>query len=252
MKNQNSLIMKRIIPLIVLFMTVSVLQSQNAKEAIQNTKQVMEGKKNLERDSKELAAFTAKVESFYKVFDARNTEKSNELKLSIIQDMVREVQQTGVKAKKARREITQSTTEIISDRKEIEDNKKDSRRTRYDRRDDKRDQARDKANLRDDKRDRRDDIKDLKMQITRAERQAAILKALKAYNFSYGKGDLEKASINKKLIEEFKETMKADIIDTKRELEEDMREAKEDRRERRDDKNEDNETDRKKRRRIRN
>ncbi|WP_299535704.1 hypothetical protein [Ulvibacterium sp.] len=220
-----------------------LLQGQNAKEAIQNTKQVAEGKKSLQRDMQELEAFKVKTTALNTAFEERNTEKSNELKASIIQDMVREVGQSGEKAKKARMEIAQSSSEVRSERREIRRDREDSDRGRYDRRDDERDLARDKANARDDRRDRRDDIGDFQKQIDRAERQAAILEKLRTYNFGFEALAMEKALAHKALVTEFKDILLDDIAATKRELGEDVRESREDRRERRDDRNERNELD---------
>lgn len=233
---------------LVLILTGITLQAQNAKEAIQNTKQIVEGKKMLERDIKELEKFKAKIVLFNTAFDAKNSEEANTLKKSIVSDMLREVEQSGVKAKQARREIAQSSAEVRSDRRENRDNREDSKRGRFDRRDDKRDAARDRANTRDDMRDRRDDVRDFEMQIQRAETQANILKKLKTFNFSFNESDYETSLVNKKLISDFIVTMKQDIEATKRELAEDNRERKEDRRERVDDRNERNEKDSKKRR----
>lgn len=222
--------------------------AQNAKEAIQNTQQIVEGKKMLERDVKELKQFKAKIGLFNAAFDAKNSEEANTLKKSIITDMIREVEQSGVKAKKARKEIAQSSAEVRSDRRENRRNREDSKHGRYDRRDDQRDMARDRANTRDDMRDRRDDIRDFELQIQRAETQAEILKKLKVYNFSFKDTDFETSLVNKKLISDFVDSMHQDIEATKRELAEDNRERREDRRERVDDRNERNEKDLKKRR----
>lgn len=240
--------MKLTIKLVLIALVLSTsLQAQNAKEAIQNTKQIQEGKKNLERDIKELNAFNEKLKLFSTSFDNKDELSVNELKAEIVSDMVREVKQSEVKAKKARQEIAQSSAEIRSDRREIRQNKEDSKRGRYDRKDDKRDMARDQANKRDDKRDRRDDVRDFEQQIERAKLQATILKKLKAYNFSFS--DSETALLNKKLILDFVATLNQDIEATKRELAEDQRERREDSRERRDDRTERNEKEVKKRRR---
>ena len=242
--------LKNLISVFVLMVCFS-LQGQNVKEAIQNTRQIAEGKKNLERDIKELEAFKVKIAALNTAFDARNVEKSNELKASILKDMIREVGQSGEKAKKARLEIAQSSSEVRSERREIRRDKEDSERGRYDRRDDERDLARDRANARDDRRDRRDDIRDFQAQVDRAERQADILKTIREYSFSFEESRLEKAVANKALLQDFQQILQEDIIATKRELGEDVRESREDRRERRDDRNERNEVDRK-RKRIRN
>ena len=224
------------------------LQGQNAKEAIQNTKQKAEGKMMLERDVKELEAFKAKIAAFDTAFEARNLEKTNELKASIVKDMVREVGQSGEKAKKARMEIAQSSAEVRSERREIRRDREDSDRGRYDRNDDERDLARDKANARDDRRDRRDDIGDFQKQIDRAERQAVILEKLKDYQFGFEASALEKAVAQKALLQEFQKNLEEDVVATKMELNEDIRESREDRRERRDDRNERNELDSKRKR----
>ena len=224
------------------------LNAQNVKEAIQNSQQIAEGKKNLERDMKELEAFKIKTAALATAFDTKNMVKTNELKVSLVQDMIREVGQSKEKAMKAQKEISQSSQEVRSERREIRRDKEDSDRGRFDRKDDERDLARDKANARDDRRDRRDDIRDFQGQIDRAERQAKILAALKDYNFSDDNVAIEQALMNKKMIMEFQEILQEDIAATQRELGEDVRESREDRRERRDDRNERNEVDSKRKR----
>ncbi|NAS11484.1 hypothetical protein [Poritiphilus flavus] len=227
------------------------LQGQNVKEAIQNSKQIAEGKKNLERDIKELEAFKAKLAVLDTAFETRNSERSNEVKANIVKDMIREVGQSGEKAKKARKEIAQSSAEVRSERREIREDREDSDHGGYDRRDDERDLARDKANARDDRRDRRDDIRDFQGQIDRAEKQASILEKLKEYSFSFEDADMEKAVAQKALLLEFKTSLEQDVEATKRELNEDIRESREDRRERRDDRNERDEYDTKRKRKRR-
>ncbi|MDY8135915.1 hypothetical protein [Aquimarina sp. 2201CG5-10] len=231
MKNAKILLL----PLLLMSITIT---GQNTKEAIQNTAQIVQGKKNLERDIKELKAIQIKMVSFNKAFDIKDETKTNDIKRDIISDIIREVKQSEEKAKQARREIAQSSAEIRSDRAEIRRNRDDSDRGRYDRQDDQRDMARDQINKNDDKRDRRDDIGDLKLQITVLERQAHILETLKTFNFSFNSNQLEKSVVNKKLLKEFIDTLQQDIEITKRELAEDNRERKEDRRERRDDRTE--------------
>ena len=137
------------------------------------------GKKNLERDMKELEGFKSKTTSLSTAYEAGDMKKTNELKASIVKDMIREVAQSKEKAEKARREISQSSQEVRSERREIRRDKDDSDHGRYDRNDDERDLARDRANARDDRRDRRDDIRDFQGQIDRAEKQVKILEALK-------------------------------------------------------------------------
>ena len=221
--------------LIVLVVSTFPLLAQNVKERVQNNVQIAEGKKNLERDTRELAAFKAKVVNFDAAFENRNLAEVGNLKLSILADMKREVEQSKVKAAKARKEIAQSSAEVRSDRRELKRDRKDSNSTRRDKRDDQKDMARDKANKRDDKRDRRDDIRDQKSIVDRLEKQSGILQKLTAYSFSFDAGALQTAAANKVLIGNFVQTMRADIVATKQELSEDMRENREDRRETRDD-----------------
>lgn len=243
------MIMKHFIKILILvFCTHTIAQAQNAKEAIQNTKQIITGKKMLERDIKELHAFKSKVQLFTISFEAKDTKEVASLTSSILLDMTREVEQSCKKAKMARKEIAQSSAEVRSDRRENRRNREDSERTRYDNHDDQKDEARDRANTRDDRRDKRDDKRDFQQQIHRAEQQTRILKTLKTFNFSFDESNFDKALANKKLIADFLTILQQDIEATKRELAEDKREQREDRRERRDDQNERNEIDSKKRR----
>lgn len=248
--------MKKTIKLFVIALMVgSLTYAQNTREAINNTKQIIEGKKLLERDEAELKGFRAKLGMLKTAVNKDNQAEVRKLKEDLVTDMMREVEQSGVKAKKARLEIAQSSAEVRSDRREIRDNREDSKRGRYDSRDDQRDMARDQANKRDDKRDRRDDIRDLQQIIDNAEKQAKLLQAIKNYDFTLDTPDKEAYIARKKMVKgtfnEFIGTLKADIAATKRELAEDNRERREDRRERIDDREERKEVD-SKRRRIRN
>ena len=227
----------------------SISFGQNVKEGIQNTKQIIEGKKMLERDMKELQMIQAKVTKLKSVYEEEEEIGANELMRDLISDFKREVLQSGEKAKMARKEIAQSSAEIRSDRREIRGNRDDSKNGRFDRRDDKRDMARDKANMRDDRRDRRDDKRDFEMQIQRADEQATILKSLSGHQFKFSEDQAQVNQDKMDLIDQFIVTLKADIEATKRELSEDNRERREDRRERQDDRNERNEKDKKKRKR---
>lgn len=241
--------MRKIITLLTLaFFCISVTNGQNAREAAQNSKQIQEGKKNLERDIQELAAFKEKHEQFKTAYGEKDAASTNKVMGRIISDMKREVKQSTIKAKKAKKEIAQSSAEIRTERREIQRDKKDASRGRFDRRDDKRDLARDRANLKDDQRDRRDDVRDFKEQIARTERQKQILTNLQSYKFTFDDADFESAMVNKNLVLEFIDSMQQDIEATKIELGEDRQERREDKRERRDDRNERNEHDRYKRR----
>ncbi|GAA4268335.1 hypothetical protein [Hyunsoonleella aestuarii] len=245
--------MKKLVKLIVLLFFASIVSNaQNAKEAIQNTKQIIEGKKMLDRDIKELETFNTKFKILKSAVNGDDQDEVDRLKEDLIKDMAREVEQSGVKAKMAHKEIAQSSAEIRSDRREIRRDKEDSKRGRYDRRDDEKDLARDRANKRDDQRDRRDDIRDFQQQIDRAKKQAELLKLLREQSFSLKYQTKEAFAERKKFVKttflSFRDTMKADIAATKRELAEDNRERREDRRERVDDRNERDENDLKKKR----
>ncbi|MFT4565394.1 MAG: hypothetical protein ACI9FN_000347 [Saprospiraceae bacterium] len=158
--------------------------AQNTKERIQNNNQISEGKKNFDRDTKEIAEVKVKVNLFNNQFEMKNLAEVKILKLKIIEDFRREVEQSEVKAVKARREIAQSSAEVRSDRRELQRDRNDSQRGRFDKEDDKKDMRRDKRNKRDDKRDRRDDKRDFEAQVERTEQQKTILSGL--INFKFG------------------------------------------------------------------
>jgi len=245
--------MKNIITLFVLVLFVTTtLNAQNAKEAIQNTNQITEGKKNLERDTQELKDFNVELHKLKEAVSKKNQLAVNNISQKLIRAMEREVGQSGNKSKKAQQEISQSSAEVRSDRREIDDNKKDSNRGRYDRNDDKNDMARDQANSRDDRRDRVDDMSDFNKQIERTKNQAEILQTLKTFDFTVEHIEREdyiaKKRAIKKSFKEFVKLMKEDIEATKRELAEDNREQREDSRERQDDRNERNEKEAKRKR----
>ena len=76
------------------------------------------------------------------------------------------------------------------------------------------------------KRDKRDDQSDLQQQIARTNRQKQILNTLEAFTFSFEPSASEKAIANIKLMDEFLQTMEADIAATKVELAEGQARAK--------------------------
>lgn len=182
---------------IVLFFNVAVCQ--NVIRAKQNIKQFSGGNKNLESDSKELEAFKLKIAAFDKAFEARNLVVSNELKLSLLEDMAREVQQSNVKEKQARLEKVQRSAEIrAGNRKAIG--------------------CKNNANQRDELLERKDDIKDSKQQIKRAKHQSIIVETLKFYEFSFELINLELAVANKEMLHHFLELLEEDLLAAKKEL----------------------------------
>jgi hypothetical protein len=225
---------------IVVFLSPFV-SAQNVREAAQNTAQIQEGRQMLARDVRELEEFDDKIELLTLMFDSKNQDRANVIKETLLLDMMKEVRQSGVKAKQARIEIAQSSAEVRSDNREVRRDRNDSADGGRDRRDDKKDLARDKMNQRDDRRDRRDDIRDFEAQVERAEKQKEVLDNLKMAHLKFGYFSRENAMAKKVLIQQFRKTMVEDIEATRRELGEDKREQGEDRRERRDDRHERNE-----------
>ncbi len=210
---------------------------QNSKEAATNQKAIEVGQEQLEKDIAQLAAFKTKVEAFTGAYNNKVSEKVISLKGDIVTDMQREVEQSERKIAQDKQELSQSINEKNSSNREV-------RRSRIDRatRDgdvgDGRDLRDDKRDKRDDTRDAKDDQTDLQNQIARTERQRQILNTLKVFTFSFEPSAKEKALANIKLMNEFIQTMEADIAATKAELAEDKVEQKEDRSERREDKRE--------------
>lgn len=212
-------------------------QIRSNVEKAADHQQIAVDKHQLERDSKELAAFEGKLKLAEKAWKARNVNTLNKLRAELVDDMQREIEQSERKLNQAQKEVKESNSEIRSDNREIRRDKKDASRGR-DRADDRRDLARDRHDRRDDIRDRRDDVNDRAERKRRLENQKKIYATLKAYNFSLDGPSKEKAQTNKKLLHSFLATMKADLNETKEELREDKGELREDRRETRDDRRE--------------
>lgn len=234
--------MKKLIGLITLlaiaFTNISNAQVvRNAKEATDNRKAIEIGQAQLEKDIAQLAAYKTKVNAFDGAFANKQLKKVRSLKVDILTDMRREIEQSERKIAQDKKELTQSVSEVKSSKREV-------RRSRRDRATpdgdvgDGRDLRDDRRDKRDDKRDARDDKADLEKQIARTARQKRILNTLEVFTFSFEPNAMEKAVANKRLMNEFIQTMEADIAATKAELIEDKRGAKEDRKERREDKRE--------------
>lgn len=229
-------LMGLVILLVLIFGNASNAQAvRNTKEATDNRQALKIGKEQLKKDSAQLVAFRTKVKAFEKAFYNKMPEKVKTLKMDIMTDMQREVEQSERKIVQDKNEVGESSAELGASNRE-------SRRSRVSRanngaqagegrmvRDDRRDK-------RDDRRDKKDDQADLQNQIARTNRQKQILSTLKSFTFSFEASEKEKAVANIKLMNEFIQTMEADIIATKAELAEDKQEQREDRRERREDK----------------
>lgn len=232
--------MKKLIGLsvFVMFTFTSLIQAQairNAAEAAENKEEIRIGNAELDRDVQELHSFKAKLHAFEIAFQNRDLDKARTLKIDIVSDMHREIQQSERKIAQDREEVGESTAErnasnreVRRSRRDVADNGTATNSEIRSLRDDRRDRA-------DDQRDLNDDKSDLEQQIARTARQKFIVNALKAVNFSFDLTVREQVVANKKLIHEFVQTMEADIAATKIELKEDKVETAEDRRERRED-----------------
>lgn len=234
--------MKNLMVMSALFsiLLISTSQAQvvrNTTEAASNNKAIEVGKEQLEKDIAQLSAFKTKVEAFENAFRAKKSEKVIALKKDILTDMEREVEQSERKIAQDKQEVKQSQTEKNASNREVRRSRRD-RATRDGDVGDGRDLRDDKRDKRDDQRDLRDDQADLQAQVTRTNRQKQILNTLKAYTFSFEPTAKEKAIANMKLMNEFIQTMEADIAATKAELAEDKAEKREDSRERREDRRE--------------
>jgi hypothetical protein len=224
--------MKLILWVISLVFCLS-LSAQNAKERIQNTKQISQGKKDLKRDISELKNMSFRLAKIDSISSSQGISKDSLLTL-FSKDFQREIEQSKVKVKWAKREIRQSQAELNSDRRENQRNRNDAKHSKYDRNDDRNDIARDNYNKADDRMDKIDDRIDLKGREELLKNQEMLLVKFNAIPFSQ---NTEKIALIKGLLK----TMNKDIEFTKKELVEDVKEAGEDKRERRDDRQERNE-----------
>ncbi|MCB0571919.1 MAG: hypothetical protein KDC66_19260 [Phaeodactylibacter sp.] len=209
---------------------------RNATERTADHKQIAQGKHQLERDRQELADFNAKVATFNEALAARELGRARDIHADLASDMRREIEQSKAKLYQDNKEVAASRSEVRSDRREIQRDRRDFATSRN-ANDDVRDIKRDRVNKMDDKHDKRDDIRDREAQQARLNRQEVILRTIEAYSFSDA-SVFEKAVANQHLIQEFADTMAADIAATEQELKEDHRELREDRREGRDDRRE--------------
>lgn len=208
---------------------------QNTREAIDNRKAMATNKHQLKKDVAQLHTFKKKIIAFEEAFINHNRKQIKVLKATILSDMKREIAQSERKIKQDQLELKQSKRELRNSKREARNSRRDvARRNTHKNRRELRDDIRDK---RDDRRDKNDDIRDLKAQIARTERQKEIMRTIKAYNFLAKKAPgKHKLITNSKLLNDFVNTMEADIRATKLEIVEDRKEIWEDKRERNEDK----------------
>ena len=210
---------------------------RNVGEASQNQQAMATNQAQLDRDTRELAAFKAKLSQLEVVFASLEMPRVALLKADLLTDMQREIEQSERKIAQDQRELAQSRSEVNSSARE-------TNRSRYDRATpdndlkDGRDVRDDRRDKRDDQRDARDDRSDLERQIARSKRQKEIYAVLRAFTFSAEPSMREKAMANIALLHEFASTMEMDIAATTAEIQEDKRESKEDAKERREDRRE--------------
>ncbi|MDC6405635.1 MULTISPECIES: hypothetical protein [Maribacter] len=207
----------------LVLLTAFFASAQNAKEAVQDHRQIKVGNAQLERDTNELESFKADVSEFQTALENGDTKLAQKYRKGILTAMEREIQQTEGKIAWAKREVVQSSVEKGTNRRE----KRSNRRTFEGTPDDRRDMRRDRRNNRDDRRDKRDDVADRAELESRLENQKALYESAKA-DETLGNGILEK----------FIATLNNDLLETQEELREDKGELREDRRERRDDRRE--------------
>ncbi|PIB39174.1 hypothetical protein [Maribacter sp. 4G9] len=204
-------------------MTTLFASAQNAKETVQDHRQIKVGNAQLERDTKELETFKADVSEFQSALENGDANLAQKYRKGILSAMEREIQQAEGKVARAKREVVQSSVEKGTNRREKRRNRRGYEGTP----DDRRDMRRDRRNTRDDRRDKRDDVADRAELEVRLENQKALYENAKA-DESLGNGILER----------FITTMNNDLLETQEELREDKGELREDRRERRDDRRE--------------
>ncbi|MBT3209974.1 MAG: hypothetical protein HN704_15860 [Bacteroidetes bacterium] len=208
-----------LLALIVLLFQFEIFaqKNRNANEAAQNKEQLKIDEATLKQDNIELDIFKVKLVKFEKAYLKKNFPKVKALKIDIISDIHREIEQSEIKIEREKLEAKQSKNEVKSESKEIRKRKGHNRGDRYDKRDD--------------ERDLKDDLKDLEKQIDRTNRQKAILETIELHTFGFTEVSLG----TKKLLHEFAETMEDDIAATKREIQETIAEQEEDKRERQED-----------------
>ncbi|QCK16423.1 hypothetical protein DCC35_17640 [Mangrovivirga cuniculi] len=209
----------------------------NTKEAVDNHKGIKVSRAQLQRDISELNDFNLRIKKLKGSIAASNLVLAKGIKNNLIDDMRREIEQSEHKIFQDKKELTQSRSELNSSRREVNRSARDiTNGDGYigegrDYRDDKRDK-------RNDKRDKRGDRSDLEIQKARTARQKSILEEIENIDFNAVNFLKEKSKRLVRLIEEFSQTMEADIAATKKELAEDKVESVEDGRERREDRRE--------------
>lgn len=221
-------------------MTISATsaQAQVGRDVVErgsNRKQISQGQQALERDSKEVEAFSSQLASLEQAVGQADGAAANQALSALLPVLKTEADQGGAKAEAAKKELAGAASETGSNRRE-------SRRSRDDAdtlgrtQDDQEDMARDAVNRADDARDAADDKKDLEAIVQRTKRQQEIAQTMAGYQFVLdSEAGRNEATKRLAMLKEFDGLMRADLAATEQEIKEDKREAGEDRRETRDD-----------------
>ena len=206
------MIMKKnilMLAIVLLAPTLSIAQTG------QNIKEIKRDKKIILRDQQELNQFIIKAKEYIEADSINATLKIKNLHRGIIDDMEREISQTSVKINEAKKEVARSQKEVRSESREVKKDKKVLAKINGDHKDSKRDLVNSKRDRLDDIHDTRDDKRDLEKLKKRLKKQTKL------------KNKFSKNKKNLKAFNEFIGTLKADVIQNKKELSEDRRETKE-------------------------
>jgi hypothetical protein len=216
---------------------------QNAKEAVQNEREIRVDKAQLAGDVADVRALERELALLDRAQAAGKSREEDRIRQRIHVLLRKETAEARRDLAQDKREVAKSAQELRAERREVG---RDTRELRQDRatgsaadvRDSKKDLRKDVRDLRDDRRDLRDDARDAAASASRLDRQKAILRELREIQPGVKQRKLDAMSRERALFDEFLRISKEDALATGRELIEDRGERREDRRERRDDRQE--------------
>jgi hypothetical protein len=193
--------------------------ARNKSEAATDNRQIVAGRAQLQRDSRELAEFEGFVRSLEDAREDRMAKRYNDANAHIRLAMKREIEQ-------ARKKAAQSKGEVRQSRRESKGEKMEANTTGN---------SRDFAQAIDDKRDLRDDRRDWRARADVLRDMERVAQQSTALDADIVPGKRDALVRNDGLAHEFLSLMREDWARTQAELGEDRRERREDRRERRTD-----------------
>jgi hypothetical protein len=215
--------MRRLIIIgIVLSMWPAVASTQtarNTREAATDNRQIVAGRAQLQRDSRELSEFEGLVRSLEDARQDRMAKRYRDANALIRVAMKREIEQARKKASQSKGEVRQSRREASGERMEANANGN----------------ARDFAQAIDDRRDLRDDRRDWRARAEVLRDMERVASQASALDDEIAPGKRDALARNDGLAHEFLSLMREDWARTQSELGEDRAERREDRRERRTD-----------------